>query len=229
MLMRHGSASAQPHGGRGVSAKSESRAALRRAQKSYLDYVLARDPKHRTLSAIAREGGINHTTLTRFMNAAGHDAPLDSLTIQRVAEVTGIRPPPELGLIAPLQLAEEGERYHSGDGDLALDHAVQALIGGRNSAFASWLRTDALEGAGFHSGDLVIVDQNTTPRANDAVCATVISRSRSEAETIYRVYVPPFLVAANTDPAMRKPLTVDGEYVVIMGVVTERLWRRSAA
>lgn len=204
--------------------KTATRTALREAQRRYLDTVLRLT--RRTLSDIAREGGLNHTTLTRFYNRPSDDRLLETMTINIIAKVTGIAPPAEL-LAGPIGgLAEQAEPYEAAPND-PLSRAVQALLRGRTSADPWVLRTRALEDAGLLPGDIVILDQAVQPVSGDVVCAQVYDRSG--AETVWRIYQPPYLVAASRDPAYRRPLYVDGQHVLIRGVVTDQLRRRQAA
>jgi hypothetical protein len=208
--------------------KTDARAELRTAQRRYIALVLKRDPQQRTLSQIAKAGGLNHTTLTRFYNNPVEDRLLESMTIQIIARTTGVTPPPEL-MAGAAGLAEEtAEPYEAPAGD-PYSRAIQALLRGRNTADPLVLRTRALEDAGFFPGDIVILDQAAAPAGGDVVCANVYDRNKLAAETVWRIFQPPYLIAASRDPAYRKPLYVDGEHVLIRGVVTDQLRRRASA
>lgn len=55
----------------------------------------------------------------------------------------------------------------------------------------------------------------------DIVCAQAYDWSNPrETETLWRIYERPFLVAATRDAAFRKPVLVDGDKIIIKGVVT---------
>jgi hypothetical protein len=203
-------------------AKSETKAELRAAQRRYLDLVLQGDPQRRTLTEIAREGGLNPTTLTRFYNNPSYAGVLDALSIRRVAEVTGITPSTDLAGAMPLGLAEDAAPYQVVPGD-ALEQPLKLLIGSRSGASLFVLRTHALEEAGYLPGDIVVLDLNATAGPGDAVCAQIYDFARMRAQTVWRIFEPPYLVPATRDPAMRKPILVDNDVVAIKGVITEGL------
>jgi len=195
---------------------SESRQRLAEAQRAWLQRV-TRDTGL-TLTEIARKAGKHHTTLTNFMNKPDR-GPLNPLTITLVAEATGVPASAEArGTPAPEGLAEEAEPYLAGS-ESPLDLAVRALVAARPGVDPWRLRTHALEDAGYLMDDIVIVDLNATPRAGDAVCAQLYDWPRGRAETIWRIFEPPYLVTATNDPALRKPILVDDDRVVIKGVL----------
>jgi transcriptional regulator with XRE-family HTH domain len=179
-----------------------------------------------TPSALARHAGLATTTLTRFLN--DRDAPMLSLrSIAKIAHVSGMQPaglPVSTG--QPRGLAEaEAEPYAASDD--RIDRAVAALINGRNATDPWMLKTRAIEARGYLPGDIVIVDLNRKPEKNDIVCAQVYQWNAGKAETIWRLFDPPYLIAACFDPALaeqlQRPLLVDNDRVLIKGVVTSCL------
>jgi transcriptional regulator with XRE-family HTH domain len=86
---------------------------------------------------------------------------------------------------------------------------------------STWLvKNRALELAGYLPGDYLLIDQSITPRHEDIVCANVAKIDEAGAETKFRLYRPPFLLTRTLDKnSDDMPLYVDGERVVIMGVV----------
>jgi len=95
---------------------------------------------------------------------------------------------------------------------------------------AVWrLNTRAIELAGYLPGDLVLVRQGVDAVNGDLVCAQVYNFQQDTAETVWRIYDAPYLVARTMDPSVStKPLTVDGERVIIWGVVIRCLRVRSS-
>jgi SOS-response transcriptional repressor LexA len=83
-----------------------------------------------------------------------------------------------------------------------------------------------MEDAGYMPGDILIVDLNAEPERGDCVCAQLYRWQVGTAETIFRIYEEPYLLAATRHPDLRKPLLVDNDRVVIKGVVTEILRAR---
>ncbi len=196
--------------------QSESRQALANLQRRWLERV--EEVTGLTTSEIARRAGKHHTTLTGFKNKPER-GPLNSLTLQMISEATGV-PLTEAarGTPAPSGMSEEAEPYVATE-DNAIAVAIRALIGGRPGVDPWRLRTHALEDAGYKPGDLVIVDLNAEPKAGNAVCAQVYDWERGRAETIWRIFEPPYLIAATADRSLRKPLLVDNQQVAIKGVV----------
>lgn len=212
----------------GIASKSDSASQLREAQRAYIRMALVRDPRKRSLTEIARDGGINPSTLTRFMNDKAHRHALSSLTMRRIAEVVKLPLSSDIAGPAVTGLREEAEPYIATGADPDLRRLVDILIGGRNGADPWILTSGVLEAEGYRPGDLVIVDLNALPaKEGDCVCAQVYDRSGATAETVWRVYNPPFLMAAPLVGATRlKPLMVDNDRVVIRGVITDCLRRR---
>jgi len=201
---------------------SDSKGELREAQRAYLARVLELDPQRRTLTEIAREAGLNHSTLTRFFNNPSHKGVLDALTIQRVADVTGIPPTAEEGFAAD----SDAEPFDARGGD-GFSEIVRNLLARRPGAEALILHTTAVELAGYLPNDLVIVDPRTPPRNGDLVRADVSDR-RGNQESVWRIYDAPYLVSASTNATFRKPLVVDGDLVKIRGSVVFSVRHRAA-
>lgn len=174
-----------------------------------------------SLSRIADEVGVARSTLTRPLKD-GDDgvSTLHALTIEKVVTKYRVAPPsvPELTPAAPAGVVEDATPYRPQAGD-EVAAAVKALTGSRRNADAWVMRSRALECAGVMPGDVVIVDMAELPRAGDLACAQVYDWRKGTAETIFRVYEPPYLVASTFDPGLRKPLLVDDERVIIKGVL----------
>jgi hypothetical protein len=172
---------------------------------------------------IAKDLGIAPSTLTRQLNAPdGSTATLHARTLRKLHEYSGI--PPLYGGDPSMPSAvrgfgEDAVPFDAKAADPAVSAALKALIGGRKAADPWTIRTRALERIGFLPGDIVIVDLGRRPEAGDAVCAQVYDWRRVAAETVMRLYEPPYLVAASLDEGLRRPLVVDNEQVIIKGVV----------
>lgn len=212
MLLRHDS-------GLGYAQPME---LTRDGVRAWLRDILARTGD--TPTALAKKAGIAQTTLTRFLNDADGAGPMLTLrTVSKIAHVTGsapagFTPPPSHGTPAGLEETDAAP-FDVPDGEKPLEAALAALMTGRNAADVWKLQTHALVHAGFHPGDLLIVDLGITAVAGDVVCAQHYKWAAASAETIFRIYEPPYLVAAGLEPELRRPLVVDGERVVIKGVV----------
>ena len=192
-----------------------------RLHREYVRLVVERMGKPPT--RIAKDLGIAASTLTRQLNAPdGSTATLHARTLRKLQDYSGIpavfggdpsTPPAFRGF------GEDAVPFDAKGADPAVSAALKALIGGRKAADPWTIRTRALERIGFLPGDIVIVDLGRRPEAGDAVCAQVYDWRRAAAETVMRLYEPPYLVAASLDEGLRRPLVVDNEQVVIKGVV----------
>jgi hypothetical protein len=176
--------------------------------------------------------GIAPSTLTRLLNAPeGSTATLHALTLRKLQDYSGI-PPPFGGDPSASQgyrgFGEDAVPFDAKGADPAVSAALKALIGGRKAADPWTIRTRALERIGYLPGDIVIVDLGRRPEAGDAVCAQVYDWRRADAETVMRLYEPPYLVAASLDEGLRRPLVVDNERVIIKGVVLPHRLRPGA-
>jgi hypothetical protein len=188
------------------------------------------------LTRIATESKVSPSTLTRPLQE-GEDgvSTLHANTIAKIVAAFGVAPP--VGLVLPRPdgsragFGEDAAPYAPEPGD-ALAAAVAALTGHSNAISPWTLKTRALELAGYLPGDIVLVDLgNTDPQPGDAVCAQVYDWKEGRTETVMRLYerAAPvdLLVARSSDPAFAPPLVVDGERVVIKGVLLRHRLRAS--
>ena len=136
--------------------------------------------------------------------------------------------PPNATQATPRGLAET-EALPITDTDNDIGRVLNALVSGRNAANPWTLNSRALEDAGYLPGDILVVDLNAQPKAGDVVCVQIYKWAEGKADTVFRIYEPPYLLAACRDPALRRPLLVDNNHIIIKGVVTECLRRRPAA
>ena len=189
----------------------------RRKQIAWLEGILAHKGWNRT--RLAREAGIDPSTLSKFFNDPEAKAQLQANSIDRIWHISGIRPyetspaPRQEGLSD-----REAEPYEFTAETAADILPLAALKNGRNGAEFWIMRSRALEHEGYLPGDILLVDLNATPVSGDAVCAQVYDR-HGNAETVMRIYEQPYLVAASSDPAVRRPLIADDDHVVIRGVI----------
>lgn len=203
--------------------RSEAKRALQVRQRLWLGEVI----RATTLkpSQIAAAAGVSDTTLTRLMNNPSYSGTLSQLTIDRITAKFGLPGPEEYQGSARATRGGfgEAERFDAAQDKTPIGRAVAALTGDRNGVDPWRLRTSALESAGYLPGDIVLVDLNAEARPRDAVCAQVYDWQKGAANTVFRIYDPPFLVAASRDQLAYKPLLVDNERVVLKGVVLQAI------
>lgn len=195
---------------------------LRQKQVDWIDAHLAM--RGWTLTELSRRARVASTTLTRWRAEEGEDKGhvLSSRTVAAIERVLGARAY-EMPTADGRAFAEsEAEPYRAESGTAA-EAAVAAITGGRNAVDPWILRTRSLDLRGYLPGDVVIVDLNARPGAGDVVCAQVYDWQRGRAETVFRIYEPPVLVAASTDAAQARPYVIDDQTVMVRGVVTGSL------
>lgn len=191
-------------------------------QRVWLRALLAQ--MNETPTGLARRAGIASSTLTRFLDDDSA-AMLSGRTIaklQHVANTTLPAPAAIVGVSPPGLAEDEGKPYAVSPNE-PLAQAIAALVGSRPSADPWVLTTAHLTEAGILPGDIAIVDLAAEPRGGDVVCAQIYDWRAGRAETVFRLYEPPYLVAATRDRRVRRPEVVDNDRVVIKGVVTDLL------
>lgn len=202
---------------------------LQQAQLRYIRSVI--DRTGLTATAIARKAGLSHTVLTRFLNSPETAGTLETLTIGSIAAATGVTAPPDILGAAGQGMREPEARPYEADEAASAGALVPALtaMSGHNEHLVPWvMQGRALEHLGWRAGDILMVDLNAEPQAGDVVCAQVYDMDLMRAETVFRLYEPPFLIAAGPDPASLKPLSVGDRAVAVKGVVVATFRPRTA-
>lgn len=200
---------------------------LREAHKRFLNELVDRTGK--TLTALAREADLDQSALTRFMNDEKRGSTLDTLTIATLVEKTGVRSVVVYGDGEPREASagfreSEAEQY-IGPPDDPLAPAIAALTG-RHLHLVPWvLKSPALQYEGYMPGDIMIVDLNAEPEPGKVVCVQIYDwQNRAKpADTVFRLYQPPFLLAAGPTPDARQPRLVTDGAVMIKGLVRATL------
>jgi hypothetical protein len=194
-----------------LSRKSDNRRQIQETHRAWLEQIRAATDL--PLTRIAAEAGLAESTLTRLFSRS-YTGTLHALTIEALKRRFSVPGPDQA---AQAGLHENEATPYVADDSSPWDGAVRALMGSHEAADPWVLRTRALDLAGYLPGDIVVLNLNATPRSGDVVCAQIYDFTRMRAETIWRIYEPPFLVAASTDAAFRRPLS--DASVSIKGVV----------
>lgn len=188
---------------------------------SWVDWLLQKTG--RTDASLAKEAGLASNYLYR-KRAEG--TVLGATQIRMLSEHYGLPGPDTYLLPGAAGLSDEAEPFVAATGNPATRKLIEAAVDGRINATAWVLKTRALEDAGFLPGDIVISDRGELPQAGDAVVASVVDLRTGAAETVFRVLEAPYLVAASADPALRKPLLIDNERVIVLGTITHSIRTR---
>jgi transcriptional regulator with XRE-family HTH domain len=187
------------------------------------------DAKHWNRTQLARISGVDPSTLTKFWNDSTGTARLNTYTIEKIEAASGIRAFETSPAPATRGLAEREAEPYVADPAMASSGAFLSSVRQNQNGIDPWvLKSRALELAGYLPGDVLVVDLNSEPRSGDVVCAQVYDR-RGHAETVFRIYEHPYLVACSMDMLLQRPLLVDGDHAQIRGVVTASFRQRRAA
>lgn len=177
---------------------------------------------------LARRAGVSPSTVQRPLSDPSWPHAMSAKTISAIATIAGVQPlefPGRVGGVSepeavPFQYAANEDAIGSN-----VDRAVRELCRGRNGREPWVIRSHALELSGLLPGDIVIVDMNLQPQPKDIVCAQLYEWSQTKAETVFRLYEPPYLLTNSMRLGIQKPIPVDGQSVIIRGVV-DGLFRR---
>lgn len=190
------------------------------------------------LEAIRQETGWNWSELARrvdrtpqlfskFRNDPENRAVLDTRTVEAIAAVSPIPHYQNRRGTMPDGFDEGESEPFAGDPDQLVQKAVETMLEAGKQLQAWTLKTNAIENAGYRSGDVLIVDIGATPREGDIVCAQIYDQ-RGGAETAFRIYHKPFLVAASNAARFLAPRMIDAR-VDLRGVVIGSLRGRLSA
>jgi hypothetical protein len=187
---------------------------------AWVDWLLTRTGK--TDAALAKDAGLNVNYIYR-KRADG--TVLGATQIRMLTEAYDLPGPDTYLLPGASGFSDEGTPFAAaaGNHEAIVRQMVDTALKGRPDAAAWVLSTRAMESAGYLIGDIVIADAATQPLAGDPVVAQVYDLRSGTAETVFRILESPYLVAASSDPALRKPLLVDNERVIVMGTITQCL------
>ncbi len=179
-------------------------------------------------SVLAKRAGLDPSTLSRFLSNQREDHALRPSSIARLGEVTGV-PAHALSLASSDGFAESEASLMALPEGSDIEATVIALRARHANVDAWTLNSRALELAGYRQGDVLIVGLSTPPIPGDVVCAQVYDWNNNRAETIFRIFQPPFLSSATTDAKLMKPYFTDDGSTAIKGVVLHTLRPRAAA
>lgn len=190
-----------------------------RVIRAWITQVLA--TKGWTSHRLAKEAKVGAATLSRALE----DEPnfiTSTKTIERIVRATGIAAPTGIGMGSNSfrgGLAEPEAIYIAAP---SRDVAETLKVSGQQAVWQ--IKSRAIELAGYLIDDFLLVDPTVTPVTRDAVCVQIYDLKTGQAETVFRIYEPPFVTTETSDPASRrKPVTIDNERAGIWGVVVKSL------
>ncbi len=179
-----------------------------------------------TQTQLAHRAGLDPSTLSRFLSEERQGHTLRASTIRKIETTTGI--PVSKDSAPPQPGFAESEAAPLRPGDAGPLQRIIAILSAEGANIDPWtLNSPALEGAGYRRGDVLLVALGEKPAPGDIVCAQIYDWAKSRAETVFRMYQPPYLIAATSDPAYLRPHLVDDGKVVIKGVVVHSIRSRA--
>lgn len=188
---------------------------LVRQSREWLREVIESTGK--TPNAIAKKAGVSVANLGKLLNQADWPHPLSETVKLKISRAWDV-PLPGAPMATPKKesrgFAEpEAVRYRPEPG--------QMLPQATGNGLDWWeLRTNFLDLEGLLPGDKVLIDLNRPAKNNDIVIAQLTVES-GRVETIIRKFEAPMLTCHSTSRVYPRPEFVDGERVIIMGVVAE--------
>lgn len=185
-------------------------------QRAYLRRVLERTGWSQT--QLAQRAALDPSTLSRFLSGGREGHALRASTLTKIAAASGVpvsgeAPPAPAGFAeaeaSPLSLA--------GRDDLGI---IIAGLAATSRSVDPWLLSSrALENAGYRPGDILLVALDEAPLQGDVVCAQIYDWTKGGAQTVFRLFQPPYLVAATNDTALLRPHATGDASVAVKGVV----------
>lgn len=174
---------------------------------------------------LARQAGVDPSTLSRFFREVNPGAMLQSHTIEKIARVGGIPPFREEPPKKPRGYSEsEANRYWSSSPDPLIEAAIAGIRRKLDSIDPWSLNSAALEFAGYSPGDILVVDPAEEPENGDIVLAYLPEADDATTNgAIFRIYEDPYLVAATRTPHLQKPLHIVRDQIRVAGVVVASL------
>lgn len=199
-----------------MSSDADIRESLIRESRAWLQAII--DSTGKTANAIATEAGISASNLHKLLKPGRAAHPLTETTKTKITRALGIASPAGIQPSRPIGFREPEAIPYREPARHPAEHSTQ------NGRDIWLLQTLMLDLEGYLPGDHMVVDLNATPRKGDIVVAQIYGPS-GNAETVFRKYLPPFVIANTTRrESAPDPMLVDGKNVVIMGVVISS-WR----
>lgn len=161
---------------------------------------------------VGLRAGVSPSTINRALAEDG-DFVMTTSVIAKIAATFGERVPGAQTAAAP--------RLGFAESDVVMLPMTPGQELQPDTVPVRWKVTSrALNLEGCLPGDIIDFDMSLKPERGDIVIAQVYDNKRGSAETVMRVFHPPYLIARSTDMSIDpKPLYVDNDNVLIVGVM----------
>lgn len=196
---------------------SEAKETHREALKQWIRTGMSE--KKISFNKLTDEIGVATTTISKFVNDPKYRYTPKAPVIEKLEELFGSK--------APGQASEKSRQARKPEGELLdaatlsddLRNALNALAGNRKGIEFWRLNSTAIEGGGFHPGDILIVDPHAYTYAGETVVASVMDPDDGTRRFVFRSYQKPYLQALSADPEFLGVLEVDDKYVIVRGAI----------
>jgi transcriptional regulator with XRE-family HTH domain len=183
-----------------------------------------------SLSDLALRSGLAASTVTRYVNDGSGTIGITKRTLDAISSFAGVPQhvlPGERRL--PGMAEPEAVPFDQAETPQPewVQRAVESFREGSNSVVPWLMKGWALDMAGVLPGDIMLIDLNARPKAGDVVCAQITDWATGAAETIFRRFDPPFIVAHSAKLGPQKPEIVDDDRVAVRGVMIGRIGLRN--
>lgn len=158
---------------------------------------------------IASTAGLQPSTLYRFLDPES-DTELRAHTERKIRKAFELLPEAGPGFEEPEAVPIESAPALPSQETLAAQSLGLFRIQSRSMVSADIL-----------PGDVIVVALNQRPKPHDVICAQVFDKTTGEAETLFRWFEPPFLVAGCSEARLRKPILIDSNHVTVKGPAVE--------
>jgi transcriptional regulator with XRE-family HTH domain len=193
---------------------------LEQQQRDYLHRVMDRTGWHMT--ELAKRAHLDHSTLSRFLSGGREGHALRHTSINKIETASGLR----FGTPIATPIAQNLGFNEAEATPLVIEREpsylqglITSAVAGRNNVDPWRLQSRALDAIGYMPGDILIVALGEHPQPGEVVIAQIVDWQRGGAETVFRLFEPPCLVAATSDASLLKPHVIDHAATVIKGVV----------
>lgn len=195
---------------------------LRETIRAWLNGLIA---KHGTSARkVATQSGIAPSTIYRALEESG-DFVMSTTILAKISNAFGEPMPTGMG-----GATQTAGRNGFADTDLVayVGLAPDMPAKPEDNHYRARVMSDVLNLEHIRPGDVLDFDMSIEPRAGDIVVAQHYHLHRDRAETVLRVYQPPYLLTRSSNPLVdQRPMLVDGERVKIMGTFVRLVRDRS--
>jgi hypothetical protein len=184
---------------------------------------------------LAKAAGLAPSTLLRALDPK-HPGSLETRSIEKIVNTFHVSPPEMFSsrtrddkLISVVGMTGHATSRRREKEVLEMGKDAVPELGATKDQFVYTLNTDAISTFGYLPGDIILVDTKVKGRTGDAVLGQMASPYGGVSELVLRLYDPPYLISgARAVSLYHKPLLIDNERVLVLGVVIKTMRLRKS-